>query len=242
MIFLFAIWVPESHGAASGIPAMPLDGWKPSDPGIQWMARFDHEPKDSELMVSLMALDDESAFRHETIRKFFAGVPDRPWESRDSLLLYGRRLLAEKERLKQQILFIDIYHVWPAYDAGRKGFLLDLLKPGSCAYFDNFRGITSDRVFTFDLGRYIEVSGVPAGFLLAMERKAAGVLMGNRDAQGRVLVRLHFRYSGISMRACAAGEGLQAYNHLEMLRFDFYPTPARWGVKPGRSKLIASFP
>lgn len=221
---------------------MPLDGWKPEDPGIVLAANSDHEPRDSELLVSLMALDEVSASRLETMRKFFVGVPERSWEDRDSLLHYGERLLAEKRRIKRQVFFIDIYHSWPAYDEERNGFLLDLLKPKSCAYFDNFRGITSDRVFTFDLGRYIEVSGIPAAFLLPMKRKPAEVLMRSRDAQGRLLVRVHFRYTGISLGECAPGEPLQFHNQLELLRFGIYPTPMRWGMKPERNRLIASFP
>lgn len=234
--------MPGTIALAAGDSALPLDGWKPVDSGVVLAAGAGHEPKDSELLVSLMALDGKSAFSHETIRKFFADVPERPWESPDSLLHYGRRLLAEQGKIRSRIFFIDIYHAWPDYDADRKGFPLELLKPGSCAYFDNFRGITSDRIFTFDLGRYIEVSGAPSDFLLPMKKKAAEGLLRKRDAQGRLLVRVRFRYTGISRRECAPGEPVQLHNRLELLRFEIYPTPIRWGMKPGRNRLIASFP
>lgn len=234
--------VMAAFARAAGDSALPLDGWKPKDPGIVLAANAGHEPKDSELLVSLMALEEESALTQETIRKFFAGVSEKPWVGRDSLLHYGGRLLAEKRRIESRIFFIDIYHSWPAYDEERNGFPLDLLKPKSCAYFDNFRGITSDRVFTFDLGRYIEVSGIPSAFLLPMKRKPARVLMRRKDAQGRLLVRVHFRYTGISLGECAPGEPLQLHNRLELLRFEIYPTPMRWGMKPGWNQLIASFP
>lgn len=241
-VSILALCLTTTIGFAAGQAAFPLDGWKPDDTGMVLAADGGHEPKDSEMLVSLMALDDGSAFRQETIRKFFAGVPDRPWDSRDSLLHYGRRLLTEQRTIRSRIFFIDIYHAWPAYDAGRKGFPIDLIKPRSCAYFDNFRGITSDRIFTFDLGRHIEVSGLPGAFLLPMGRKPADLLMRKRDAQGRLLVRVHFRYTGISMAECAPGEPRQLHNRLDLIRFEIYPTPMRWGMKPAGDKVIATFP
>lgn len=137
---------------------------------------------------------------------------------------------------------MDFYHAWPAYDARRGGFPLDVFRAGSCGYYDNFRGITPDGAWSFDFGRHVRVTGSPTRFLLPMGATRAKEVLAQADGQGRLLLRVRFRYAGKVARPCEPGGGPLPWNIVEVLEYEVYPPPAAWREPPDPGRRLAVFP
>ncbi len=218
--------------AKSFSSAIPLEAWKPGDTCIEWHGPVLHDPKESNLMVALMSVTDSSIHRPSTLKTFFIGPSEKDWENEDSLQSYVSKLILEKKKLQEQLFFIDLYYTWPNYDDGLKGFPLHLYQEDACVYFHNFRGIISDKIFLDDFGRFLEVSGMPTDYLFLVKKEKVPDWLKKKDTQGRILVRIYFRYQGRIQKPCLPEKPLSTYNQIQILGYAYFPTPKKWGEKP----------